>query len=208
MRNKNIEIVSRRIEYLKDLRDSIDNSHSCIRGFIKLSYGRDYIQTLNLSDLNLTSKDLKKLIPLIQEAIPNLERLDLSNNELTTLTKSIENLRSLKVLKLSDNQIANLPENLGNLINLNNLILDNNALTSLPKSIINLIYLNNLSAENNQIARVSEETIKFVKHHKLNLSKNPLCLGTLISIAASAYSENQLCLGDNRAIYDQLFSNA
>ncbi len=51
-------------------------------------------------------------------------RLDLRNNQLTTLPESIGNLTKLKYIKLDDNQLTTLPESIGNLTQLNQLDLN------------------------------------------------------------------------------------
>ena len=76
--------------------------------------------------------------------LTNLEKLDLTKNELTKLPKSIGKLIKLKGLKLTRNKLTSLPESIGKLTNLRLLELGCNKLTYLPKSIIKLTQLTRL----------------------------------------------------------------
>ncbi|MEM9001261.1 MAG: leucine-rich repeat domain-containing protein [Bacteroidota bacterium] len=64
---------------------------------------------LNLRGLELTTAELKQLVPDIQKKVPNVVTLDLSNNKLTEIPNEIKNFTALKNLNLSSNKITNLP---------------------------------------------------------------------------------------------------
>ena len=89
--------------------------------------------------------------------LTNLERLELDNNNLTSL-EGIENLTNLKWLDLSNNKLTSL-EGIKNLTNLEVLKLSNNKLTSL-KGIENLTNLEVLGLQNNPISGSEKARVK------------------------------------------------
>ncbi|ROI81894.1 Leucine-rich repeat-containing protein 59 [Anabarilius grahami] len=82
---------------------------------------------LDLSLSNLTEVPVKELA-----ALPKATFLDLSCNNLTTLTPEFCSLTHLIKIDLSKNQLICLPEEIGQLINLQHLDLYNNKLKQLP----------------------------------------------------------------------------
>lgn len=84
---------------------------------------------LNLSGLNLTSKDLEALIPEIRN-VPDLTRLFLYDNQITGVT-SLESFTELTHLHLDNNQIVD-PTPLQSLTNLEVLRLDRNRIPEQP----------------------------------------------------------------------------
>ncbi len=97
------------------------------------SYDTD-IENLNISYNQLTT------LPETIGNFVNLKELNLGCNQLTILPESIGNLVNLKELNLSYNQLTILPESIGRLVNLRYLNLHNNLLTILPASILNIKY--------------------------------------------------------------------
>ncbi len=87
----------------------------------------------------------------------NLYVLDLRENKLSKLSKSISCLKQLKVLRLDYNQITFLPNSIGLLENLEILTVSNNELKSLPISIQNLLKLKTLKISNNKISKIPIE---------------------------------------------------
>ena len=88
--------------------------------------------------------------------LTNLEILDLSNNNLTSLSESIGSLSNLKTLYLSYNNLTSLPNQIGSLSNLQLLFLVNNNLTSLPESIRSLYNLQVLFLHDNNLTSIPE----------------------------------------------------
>ena len=149
-------------------------------------------KNLSLKDtisLSLTSKKMRELMkPIIQQKereleslrkwlsvlrvpinytihqLDQLERLDLDNNQLTSLPEL--NLPNLQSLSLSNNQLTNLPDL--NLPNLQRLDLDNNQLTELN---LNLYNLQRLDLDNNQLTNLN---LNITNIDELYIKNNPL----------------------------------
>ena len=98
---------------------------------------------------NLTSDQLEQLLPVIKESFPNVDLLDLSNNDITIISPSIDQLPNLNWLNLSNNKIKSIPQYLFKLKNLEFLDLSKNPLENkeevkkhLEESLPNLKTLN------------------------------------------------------------------
>ena len=106
------------------------------------------LQRLDLSNTQLT------MLPESLGQFSQLQRLDLSNNQLTMLPESLGQLSQLQQLDLSNNQLTILPDWIGQLIQLRMLDLTDNQLTSLPDAIQNLRSLEELFLHGNQALRL------------------------------------------------------
>src|SRR4051794_980795 len=97
-------------------------SHSPKPGSARLQHN---IDDPNAAVLELTMRDRGLLsLPALLSQLPQLERLDLSANQLTALPDAIGNLSRLDSLLLDDNQLTALPDAIGALANLRWLALD------------------------------------------------------------------------------------
>ncbi|MEM1168484.1 MAG: COR domain-containing protein, partial [Cyanobacteria bacterium P01_H01_bin.35] len=129
----------------------------------------EQLEALNLSNNQLTS------LPELISTFSNLTSLDLSNNQLTSLPESISQLSNLTELSLNSNQLTSLPESISKLSNLTELSLNSNQLTSLPESIIKLSNLTELYLSRNQIyTNLPESISKLSNLTKLYLNSNQL----------------------------------
>ena len=137
-------------ELMKDIKDK----------FVKVKI-RDYL-SLGGKLKALTDNDQNILLRLIMLVFPNLKRLYLQSNNLTTLPKL--NLPALEDLNLDNNQLTTLPEL--NLPNLKRLDLYNNQLTTLPE--LNLPALEGLNLRNNQLTTLPELNLPNLKQLYLN----------------------------------------
>lgn len=69
--------------------------------------------------------------------LPSLANLDLSQNGLSELPKTVAGLKQLKILDLSNNLLSTLPPEVGQLPSLRTLLLPSNMIRSLPPSLAN-----------------------------------------------------------------------
>ena len=77
--------------------------------------------------------------------------------------EDIKNLTNLKTLNLSDNILIELPKTIGDLTNVENLFLSGNNLKKLPKNIVNLKNLKWLSLLDNKDLILEEEQKKWIQ---------------------------------------------
>lgn len=109
----------------------------------EMGFFKPIIKGKNIIALDFVSKKLDKL-PVSIGALLKLEHLNLWDNELTSLPKSIKNLSNLKFLYLDWNKFENIPNIQWNkLISLEKLSYTNNSpIKQVPKSFLKLIKQN------------------------------------------------------------------
>jgi leucine-rich repeat protein SHOC2 len=150
----------------------------------------------NIDSLNLSSRDITMLPPLICELthlkfmylndnklifIPEigqlvrLEELSLENNELTLIPESFENLRALKSLNLCNNPLKMLSINLFLCLqNLTILWLNNCEIMYLPGEIGELSKLERLGLKGNNLQELPERIGQLSNLKWLNIEQNQL----------------------------------
>ncbi len=121
-------------------------------------------------------------IPSFLNLIPNLKRLDLSNNpiqyfpidihlphltqlyikggSIKELPEEVVNFPNLQLLSITKNKVEKLPDNIGDLKHLKALILSSNRLQELPDSIFNLKHLKELNLKGNQFSDAYKNQIR------------------------------------------------
>jgi len=119
------------------------------------------IDNRHVTSLNLSNNQLSSIPPSINN-LTELTVLELHNNLLSNIPSSIGNLTSLRELSLFNNKLSSLPADIGNLTNLTRLSLSSNGLSNLPTSFTNLITLNNLDVSNNRLAITDAELRAFL----------------------------------------------
>src|SRR5690606_8964401 len=93
------------------------------------------IESLRLSSLEISTKDLIELIPIIEIELPQLKILNLANNYLIILPKDIYKLRYLEKLYLTSNQLSSLPLEMRNLKHLKELYFRRNRINDLTEGL-------------------------------------------------------------------------
>ncbi len=96
------------------------------------------LSELDLSNLELETYQLSFLIGRIENRLPNIESLVLSNNNLTEISPWIKNLLKLKSLSLSNNKLKRIPPEISELKDIEEIELNANELTKIPPEISNL----------------------------------------------------------------------
>lgn len=130
-------------------------------------------QATNSGKLDLCEQQLTTL-PLAVVELTNLQELYLDNNQLTELPSEIAQLVNLRVLSLTDNRLKALPPSIVELKNLQWLYLANNQLTNVPSEITQLPHLKVISLDNNQIPELPETLTNLPNLKVLSLYDNPL----------------------------------
>ena len=100
---------------------SVDYSNHNLSHFPKEVLGNTAVETLNLSNNNLTGA-----LPAEIRQLQNLQELNVSNNKMTGIPAEIGQLKKLQILNYANNSITGLPMELGNLSQLKVLDLSGN----------------------------------------------------------------------------------
>ena len=123
---------------------------------------------------NVDDSNVKDLFTQIIEKYPQIQILNCSCNELTSLPESIGQLSSLKELYCSFNKLTSLPESIGELSSLQILYCWNNQLTILPESIGQLSSLKELYCSSNRLTELPESIGQLSSLQRLRCSYNQL----------------------------------
>lgn len=135
---------------------SIDLSHKNLNLFPVSMFSK----CINLQCLYLEGNKITQLHKDFFHIFPKLVWLDLRNNELETIPKSVENHQCLQVLLLEGNKLKHLPVELGSVPNLRGLQLAKNPIRYPPENII---------------GEGSQQIIRFLKNeYKLLVKKEVL----------------------------------
>lgn len=113
---------------------------------------------LNVYILDLSNQNLDSLSSDISK-LKNLQELSLYKNNLKTLPKELWELKNLEELVLEDNLFDKLPAEIGLLENLDMLYVGSNRLTELPEELGKLRRLSFLEAHNNQLTTLPKTLI-------------------------------------------------
>jgi len=114
----------------------------------------------NGDKLDLSNQGLTQ-VPQNVFKLTNLQELNVSNNKLTgALPAEIRHLQNLQILDASNNQMTGVPAEIGQLENLRILNLSNNQLTGLPYELGNLKKLQVLNLSGNNYSTQDLEIIR------------------------------------------------
>lgn len=157
-------------------------------------------------EISLVTNGLVGPVPSEIENFTYLQRLDLTENFITSLPPEIGNLANLESLAISLTPwetlsghvgLTSLPPEIGNLTNLQGLGLPRNQLTSLPPEIGNLTNLQGLALDDNRLASLPPEIGNLTNLKTLSLEDNllttvPDTIGNLSSLERLGIYRNQL----------------
>lgn len=139
---------------------------------------------------------LKKVPPSIHQLV-NLETLDISNNQLTTLPKEIGTLKNLKHLNLRNNRLLKvLPSEIGSLEQLEYLGFEGSKVSKIPNTIGNCKKLTKIVGNACEIETLPAEIGKCIELKDVNLSYNKI--DSIPSELGMLYNLKKLSLGGNK----------
>ncbi|XP_006635105.2 leucine-rich repeat-containing protein 40 [Lepisosteus oculatus] len=148
---------------------------------------------LDVHDNHLTS------LPKSIGALENLQKLNLSHNKLKELPEELWNLKTLRSLHLQQNELEQIAEGVGQLDNLDDLDLSNNQLTGIPNSFGNLRNLVKLNLSYNKLRSLPPAISSMKSLKLLDCTHNQL--ETVPSVLAQMASLEQLYLRHNKLRY-------
>jgi len=125
---------------------------------------------LGLVDIPLSSLD--------KNYFSYITTLDVCQNRLQEIPKSITELNQIKILSLNDNQISFIPEYITELTNLKKLRLGQNLLTDIPEYITNLTSLEFINFNNNKLKMIPEFITRCKSLKEVLISQNYIDIGT------------------------------
>jgi len=175
----------------------------------------------NISQLKLSGSQsypfgLQGDVPTEIGNLSNLNILELSSNQLSSLPAEIGNLNDLWTLHLGDNQLSSLPVEISNLNNLIELYIPQNRLNRLPSEIGSLKKLSRLDLFDNQLSSLPSEIGNLNELSWLELSNNQLSnlppeignlqLGTL-GLAYNQLSSLPAEIGNINNLYELFLHN-
>lgn len=115
----------------------------------------DYLPELGLIKLDLSNNELTS-VPDVLYNCTTLKKLNLKSNKLTAIDPRLFNLKELEELNLNSNSISEIPNEIGKLMNLKKLFLRMNELESLPNSVANLKKLEEIELYGNDFYKFPE----------------------------------------------------
>lgn len=159
---------------LRDLNEDVDKRFAKLV-FLDLSFNRlrtipTSLGNLGLNVIKLANNQLSS-IPDSVWSLEQLFHLELDNNNISHISSTIANAKSLTVFLSSNNTLVEVPDELFNL-NVASLYLDGNNLTSMPEHIGKLKTLTNLRLSNNYISRVVVSMRNLMNLHDIDLRNN------------------------------------
>lgn len=195
--HNNLQEIPNQLYKLKELR-SLNLSYNPL--ILKDSKTKP---SVGLSLLNLEASLVKvstKKINKFLSRFPNLEDLNLSNNQLNTLPKHLLKLKLIQQLSVQANTLTHLPSNLHKLSELkyldlssneeldlentapdffklkklHTLKLKNNKLTTLPIVLYRAISLKKLDCSNNELSTISNKILQLTRLNHFDASNNKL----------------------------------
>jgi len=132
------------------------------------------LKTLNLNTNQITNIPKNAFLAL-KQSLPNLQKLDISNNQITDLD-NITMFENLNFLQASGNKIRSIPSSIQNLKKLEYLYLGNNELEVINPALSSLQSLQLLALNNNKIWRIPENLTYLVNLRTLHLHYNEIAV--------------------------------
>lgn len=155
---------------------------------------QELLETPDLEWLNLRDNSIEDLSKTLS-SLKKLRVLDLGNNKLHYIQSEISTLEKLEFLDLSNNLLGDLPSSMAQLKNLRWLNLSNNQFASFPNIITKLSSLTTLHLTKNKIEKLPENIWGLQNLKSLFVEGNKLT--TLPTSIAEMSTLSDIRLGDN-----------
>ena len=127
-----------------------------------------------LRHLNAYHNKIEALPTALWTFLPDLQIIDLSQNQLVFLPQELFELEKLRELNVSQNKLAMLPDNVGKAITLTHLCLAHNKLRVLPESLGELLDLTELDVSFNQLIEMPHSSAHLERLEVVDLSGNKI----------------------------------
>uniref|UniRef100_A0A095A4G6 Leucine-rich repeat and death domain-containing protein 1 n=1 Tax=Schistosoma haematobium TaxID=6185 RepID=A0A095A4G6_SCHHA len=170
----------------------LDISNNCLS-----SVPEDIVYLTSLTLLNVSKNCLVDITAICE--LSHLQSLDVTENKLTELPRSLWKLGRLKTFSCSFNEIICLPEEIGCLEVLTALRITNNKLSTLPRSFSNLTGLLLLQLDGNVFDHIPLQIFGCISLLELSLSHN-IIEGSIPAKICSLVNLRTLNLAYNRVI--------
>ncbi|XP_076659810.1 uncharacterized protein LOC143363068 [Halictus rubicundus] len=125
-----------------------------------------------IENLSLLGNHLNELPNRFSECLTNLVQLDLSNNQLSDLPKSLKDLQKLVYLNIDSNKFLYVPNIVSELFSLKTLVASNNCIENVPSNLDNLTNLENLELNSNKLKHLPRSYFKLNQLKCLSLANN------------------------------------
>lgn len=190
-------IKKERLDVLEEIERLIGEELPLVNKIRIHTFGKKEING-NIVGLGLYQTGIEEIPKNIGD-LKHIEKLSLSNNNLTFLPKSISKIKTLKKIYLNDNEFNKFPYQLLKLNNLEELNLNNNTLASLPQDIEKLYNLRKIYLKKNVIEKLPTSFYNLKKLEIIDLESNNIeyiseLIGSLDSLEFLNLSGNSLKL--------------
>lgn len=164
------------------------------RGWVLHGLPRELWRTQSIKRLNISGQNLKTCDKIIQ--LPNLEELDISENEIQELPYGISKCANLRILIAFKNQLTLLPKSIGKLTQLTQLNCYNNKIEKVPEEINLLTNLEQLNFGSTLITSLPAMhnlvKLKFIKCQMCKIHTIENSWEKLTSLEEIVFNTNQL----------------
>ncbi|KAJ3426377.1 leucine-rich repeat-containing protein [Anaeramoeba flamelloides] len=180
---KNFPSIVQKLPNLKKLDVSGNNFEIVDEQFETVQH----LTELTLRQCQLTNEKLKRITSHFTAQV-----LNINNNAITKLPKSLGNSKNLKVFYADNNSISFIPKSFSP-ENLNKLFLKNNLLKKFPLGILNCKFLQVINFESNTIIKIPKQINELTNLQKLLIRHN-----LIMSIPLQLFSLSELAFIDIR----------
>eukprot|EP00943_MAST-04B_sp_MAST-4B-sp1_P006906 g6906.t1 len=162
---------------LEKLPDTFDVDFSKVV-FLDLSYNAlsnipKSLGDMPLSTLNVANNNLNELPEPLWGNTYTIE-LGLDNNNISSISASVQKATTLNRLFMTNNSLIDLPDNIFDNLKLDSLFLDGNKLKSIPQSVFSITTLRNFRISNNYVSDIPKDIGNLLELDDIDLRNNSI----------------------------------